>query len=157
MREKFKLLLQDSIEKDKRIKIVTADLGYKMWDSIRDTYPENFINVGASEQLLLGACIGLSYEGYIPIAYSITPFTIYRPLELIRNYLHNEGAKVKLVGSGIGKDYQHDGFSHHDFTSKKILDVLNITCYSPQSESDLCKLYDNWLYEDKPSFLGLRR
>ena len=157
MRVEFKHLLYNSIKNNKKIKVITADLGYKMWDDIKTDFPDNFINVGASEQLMLGICVGLSYEGYIPIAYSITPFLLYRGFEIIRNYLHKERANVKLVGSGMYDDYKHDGFSHHDFTAEKIMNILDIKCYLPNNKEDLISLYNGWLNEETPSFLGLRR
>lgn len=157
MRATLKHLLFEELKTNKKIKIVTSDLGYKMWDEIRDSYPNNFINVGASEQLMLGTCVGLSYCGFIPIAYSITPFVLYRPFEIIRNYLHHERCNVKLVGSGMKTDYSHDGFSHHDFTSEEILKTLNIKCYLPSSKENLKELFFNWLDESGPSFIGLRR
>lgn len=157
MRKTLKQLLFNSLKENNKIKIISADLGYKMWDEIKNDYPNNFLNVGASEQLMLGICIGLSYNDYIPIAYSITPFLLYRPFELIRNYLHKEKVNVKLVGSGLFDDYSHDGFSHHDFTSKQILNILQIKSYYPSSPEELVSLYPKWLEEKEPSFLGLRR
>jgi transketolase len=157
MRATLKQLLHSELKTNKKIKIVTADLGYKMWDDIKKDYPENFINVNASEQLMLGTCIGLSYQGYIPIAYSITPFVLYRGFEFIRNYLHHENANVKLVGSGMFTDYSHDGFSHHDFTAEKILNVLGIECHIPEKKENLVDLFPSWISNPKPSFLGLRR
>ena len=157
MRATLKHLLAESIKTNPKIIVVTSDLGYKMWDSIRDTHPENFINVGASEQLMIGMCVGLSYNGFTPIAYSITPFALYRPFELLRNYLSHERANVKIVGSGLFTDYSHDGFSHHDFTSEEILKTLNIPNYSPGSIEGLKLIYQHWINEVGPSFLGLRR
>lgn len=157
MRKKFKQLLLKTLETRKDVIIVTADLGYKMWDEIRDTYPDNFINVGASEQLMIGMCVGLAKQGYTPIAYSITPFLLYRPFEIIRNYISHENINVKLVGSGYRKDYSKDGFSHHDLTSRPIMKLLKIKSYYPKSPDNLEEIYSNWLDEKSPSFLSLRR
>ncbi len=112
MRRAFVSYLESRIKQDPSILLITADLGYGMFDSIKEKYPNNFINCGASEQLMIGLCVGAAYEGKKPIAYSITPFLIYRPFELLRNYVNKEKLNIKLVGSGRDKDYSHDGFSH---------------------------------------------
>jgi transketolase len=157
MRVQFKQSLLTEIRKNNNIILVTADLGYKMWDDIAKEFPNNFINVGASEQLMIGACVGLTYASKIPIAYSITPFLLYRGFEFIRNYISHEGANVKLVGSGMLSDYSVDGFSHHDFTAVKAMEMLGIECFTPSSVEDLNNILPRWISSPKPSFLGLRR
>jgi transketolase len=91
-------------------------VGFGVLDHIRNAYPDRFYNVGAAEQLMIGAAIGLANEGYIPVCYSMSSFVLYRPFEMLRNYLNHEGIPVKLLGSGRDKDYDHDGISHwaHD-------------------------------------------
>ena len=79
MRRCFADILYQHMARNKDIWVLTADLGYKMWDMIRDDYPKRFINVGASEQAMMGMAVGLALEGKVPIVYSITPFLLYRP------------------------------------------------------------------------------
>ena len=47
---------------NKDIVLITADLGYGLWDRIKKDYPDRFINVMSSEQLMLGIACGLSME-----------------------------------------------------------------------------------------------
>ena len=94
MRRTFVSYLESKIEQDPSILLITADLGYGMFDNIKTKYPNNFINCGASEQLMIGLCVGAAYEGKKPIAYSITPFLLYRPFELLRNYVNKENLNV---------------------------------------------------------------
>lgn len=157
MRTVLKQFLFDEIARNPKIIVVTADLGYKMWDDIQARYPDNFLNVGAAEQLMLGVCVGMSYNGRLPIAYSITPFLLYRGFEILRNYVGHENANIKLVGSGLENDYSHDGFSHQDFKYKEACRILDIPIHTPQTKNDLQSLLPNWIKEESPSFLGLRR
>lgn len=113
------------------------------------------MNVGSSEQLMIGAAIGLSYSGYIPVCYSITPFLLYRPFEFIRNYLSHEQVPVKLVGSGRDRDYDHDGFSHWAEEDKKVLGQLDITFYKPKKLTD--ETFEQFLMSEKPAYLNLCR
>ena len=73
----FAAALHDEMEKNDKIWCLTGDLGYGMLDKIRDDFPKRFVNVGASEQLLLGAGVGLALSGQIPFCYSITTFLVY--------------------------------------------------------------------------------
>ncbi len=98
MRKKFEQFLHAEMSTNKSIVLLTADLGYGLWDRIRIDYPHRFVNFGSAEQLMIGAACGMSRSGKIPFAYSITPFLLYRPYELIRNFLNKEKINVTLVG-----------------------------------------------------------
>jgi len=157
MRRQFADFIYKTISNNKNVIIVTGDLGYKMWDRIRSDFPDNFINVGSAEQLMIGVCVGLAREEKIPIAYSITPFLLYRPFELIRNYIHNENINVKLVGAGRGMDYAHDGFSHWDFTDINILSNFpNIGIYKPQI-NNIDNTFTRFINDKNPGYLSLSR
>ena len=49
MRRELAKLLFNEMELNPDIYLITGDLGYGLWDSIRDTYPNRFFNVGSSE------------------------------------------------------------------------------------------------------------
>ena len=87
MRRKFEEMLHNEMAINDKIVLITGDLGYGLWDRIKIDYPDRFYNPLAAEQLMVGMASGLAMDGYIPLVYSITPFVIYRPFELIRNYL----------------------------------------------------------------------
>ena len=83
MRKEFAKLLLEKMKQDSDIYLVTADVGYGLWDEIKDNFPKRFFNVGSSEMVALGACVGMAMEGKKPFFYSITPFALYRPFEKI--------------------------------------------------------------------------
>jgi transketolase len=154
----FAAALHTEMENDDRIWCLTGDLGFAMLDSIRDDYPKRFLNVGASEQLLVGAGVGLALSGKIPFCYSITTFLIYRAFEWIRNYLNHEEIPVILVGSGYEDDYKHDGITHQPFEVREVLNCLpNIKQFYPQQKEVIPDLVKILISAQKPSFLCLRR
>jgi len=114
MRKQFATTLLRMMLEDESIYLLTADLGYGIFDEIRDTFPDRFINTQAAEQAMILCAVGLAQEGKRPFCYSITPFLLHRPYEAIKLYIEGEGANVVLVGSGRGRDYEHDGDSHWD-------------------------------------------
>jgi|TARA_R110000796_G_scaffold66585_1_gene153099 transketolase len=156
MRREFAKKLYDAMEKDTRIFLITADLGYGVLDDIRRDFPKRAINIGSSEMLMVGIAVGLAQSGYIPLCYSITPFLLYRPFELIRNYMNYEKANVKLVGSGRDDDYAHDGISHWAGDDMRVMSSLkNIKLYKPRDITD--KVFTDFMYNDKPSYINLSR
>tara|TARA_X000000368_G_scaffold399904_1_gene371314 strand:+ start:2193 stop:2648 length:456 start_codon:yes stop_codon:yes gene_type:complete len=149
-------LLINEMNKNEKIFLLTGDLGFGLFDDIRKDFPNRFINVGSCEQLMIGLAVGLSYEGWIPLCYSITPFLLYRPFEFIRNYLNHELANVKLVGGGRDKDYKNLGFSHWAEDDVKIMSSLeNIEIYKPETMST--EIFNDFIYNNKPSYINLIR
>ena len=156
MRRDFAKKLYDAMEKDTRIFLITADLWYGVLDDIRRDFPKRAINIGSSEMLMVGIAVWLAQSGYIPVCYYITPFLLYRPFELIRNYMNYEKANVKLVGSGRDDDYAHDGISHWAGDDVDIMTALkNIQIYKPEKMTD--EVFTKFMYNDKPSYINLSR
>lgn len=158
----FAAALHDEMEKDERIWLLTGDLGWVMLDQIRDDFPDRFLNVGASEQVLLGAGVGLALSGKVPFLYSITTFLIYRPFEWIRNYLDYEQIPVMLIGSGYEDDYKHDGMTHQPyglFGMNGLFETQlpNIETYLPSTKEEVPNLVTTMITQNKPAFMCLRR
>jgi transketolase len=151
-------LLLESMRKDERVWLVTGDLGYKVLDPVRAEFPERFLNCGAAEQAMMGIGVGLASSGKRPMLYSISPFVLYRGFETVRNYLHYEGLPVTLVGSGRGKNYETEGFSHWIEEDRDILKVLDgVNGYWPDSIDELKSNWATILKKDGPAYLNLPR
>ncbi|MFH1826930.1 MAG: hypothetical protein ABH812_00650 [bacterium] len=158
MRGYFAYFVHEHMATNKKIWVVCGDLGYKMWDTVANDYPDRFINTGASEQAMVGIAVGLALEGKIPIVYSITPFLLYRPFETIRNYIDREKIPVILAGAGRDKDYLHDGFSHWAEEDKKVMNLFkNITSVWPKTKEDISALVTTVIKSNKPWYINLRK
>ena len=156
VRKAFIPLLYEEMGKNENIVVVTGDLGYKQFDQFRIVYQDRFINVGAAEQLLMGVGIGLALEGKIPILYSMTPFLLYRPFEFIRNYVDKEKIPVKLCGSGRDKDYSWLGWWATD-DKEHLSGFKNIKKYWPKDKKDMEDKFQEFMYNNKPSYLNMSR
>jgi len=152
MRKKFFDDLYRLMVKDKNIIFITADLGYFFADRIKNELSEQFYNVGAAEQVMVGTAIGMALSGRIPVCYTITPF-YFRCFEAIRLYLDHESIPVKLVGSGRGQDYAHEGFSHDASDHEILKQFKNIEFIVPENDFDLKEI----IYSGKPTYLNLKR
>lgn len=159
MRGWFAYELYKHMKKNKDIVLIVGDLGYKVFDAIREEMPNQFINTGAAEVAMIDIAIGLALEEKIPVVYSITPFLLYRPFEAIRNYINYEKIPVKLIGSGRDKDYLHDGISHWALEDKIIMDKVfkNIQCGWPEKKEDIPDMVALMLKWNKPYYINLRR
>lgn len=158
MRKECMSLLLASMVDNEDIITLTADLGFGLLDQVRNAFPERFYNVGAAEQLLIGAGVGLAEQGKIPVCYSMSSFLLYRPFEFLRNYVNAECIPVKLIGSGRDKDYSHDGLSHWAHDDELVLRALpNIRVYKPKSIEELERIWPEFISSPFPAYLNLTR
>lgn len=162
MRGYFAYELYQWMKKDPDIWLIVGDLGYKVFDTIREEFPDRFINTGAAEQAMMGIAVGLALEGKKPFVYSITPFLLYRPFETIRNYINHEQIPVRLVGSGRDQDYAHDGFSHYAGDDYEIFSKVRgffhyIEPRWPEEKEEIPFLVRQMVQQQIPWYLNLKR
>ena len=132
MRQAFIKTIEKLAEQNKRIVLLTADLGFTVFENFRQQFPDRFYNVGVAEANMIGMAAGLALSGLIPIAYSIATFATMRPFEFIRNDVCFQNANVKIIGVGGGLGYGAAGFSHTNYEDLSLLRPLpNLTILSP--------------------------
>ena len=138
MKLAFARWIERQIEKDSRTVLLTGDLGFRAFENIQARFPKNFINVGVSEQNMIGLAAGLAIAGMKPYAYSIAPFLILRAYEQIRNDICFYNLDVKLVGNGGGLGYGIQGSSHHTLEDVAVMSALpNMRCLLPAASADV--------------------
>ena len=113
MRDHFVSTLTEKAEKDKRIILITGDLGFGVLNNFAIKYPKQYINAGVAEQNMTGIASGLGMDGKIVFTYSIGNFNTLRCLEQIRNDACYHNANVNIVSVGGGFSYGALGYSHH--------------------------------------------
>lgn len=146
------------MQQDESIYLICIDLGYGLADKIKQDFPSRFYNTGAAEQAAMGVAVGLALSGKTPVLYSITPFLLFRAAETIRNYVNHEAIGVKLIASGRGDDYKHDGFSHYAGDDKPFLDMFKaIVPAWPEDDNELVDNFNDMFTTDRPYYLNLKR
>ncbi len=113
MRDTFVRTLLEIAKKDKRVYIVTGDLGFGVLKPFWTELPEQIINAGIAEQNMTSVAAGLAMQGKIVFTYSIGNFPTLRCIEQIRNDCAYHSANVKIVCVGGGFVYGPLGMSHH--------------------------------------------
>lgn len=119
-------------EQNPKLIVLTADLGYGMFEPFVERFPRQYLNVGVAEQNMMGVAAGLALDGRNVFTYSIANFPTLRCLEQIRNDVCYHGANVTIVATGAGFSYGPLGFSHHATEDLGILRSLpGMTVLSP--------------------------
>jgi len=97
-----------------------------------DENPTRIVDVGVSEQAMIGMAAGLAITGLRPFCYTIAPFSLYRPLEQIRVDLAYQDLPVVVVGVGAGLSYSALGATHHTAEDVAIASAIpNMTVVAP--------------------------
>ena len=83
MRDTFANEIEIMMQEDPSVLLLTGDLGFGVFDSIRNNYPDNFINIGVAEQNMTGIASGLAMEGFKVYTYSPVPPLAFAIISLI--------------------------------------------------------------------------
>lgn len=147
MRKTFINTLVELAERDRRIVLLTGDLGYTVIEPFAEKFPDRFFNVGVAEQNMVGLATGLAEAGFIPFLYSIATFAVLRPYEFIRNGAILHQFPVRILGIGGGFEYGHAGSTHHALEDVGIMRIQpGITTIVPadyrQTRSALLQTWD---------------
>ncbi|MFH0793691.1 MAG: transketolase C-terminal domain-containing protein [bacterium] len=147
MRKAFVSQLIELAERDSRVVLLSADLGYLVLEPFIEKFPARFINVGVAEQNMVGVATGMAEAGFIPFVYSIVTFATLRPYEFIRNGPILHRLAVRIVGVGGGLEYAHDGASHYGLEDVGVFRLQpGITVIAPadyqQARTALAKTWD---------------
>ena len=125
---------------DENVLAMISDNGAIVYDQYRKDFPKQYINMGISEQNMLGTAAGLANSGKIPFAYTIGAFLAYRAMEFLRNDICLQNQNVKVVGTGAGEVYSALGPTHHSTEDLGVLRSLpNLVVFSPASPLEVKK------------------
>ena len=145
-------------EKDERIFLITADLGYGVVTKFSEKFPERFLNSGITEQSTVSLAAGLASQGFRPFVYSIANFPTFRAMEQLRNDVNYMQLGVTIVALGEGLSYGSAGYSHHlieDISSVRVFDHFSI--YSPTADIEVRSSVKQILGDNRSALLRLGR
>jgi transketolase len=156
MRDAFVKALLVQARIDKRIVLVTGDLGFGVLTEYSQELPAQYINAGVAEQNMTGLAAGLALEGRIVFTYSIANFPTLRCLEQIRNDVAYHDASVNVVAVGGGFSYGALGMSHHATEDIAIMRALpNLRVFAPCDEFETVAMVKEMVAQPRPTYLRL--
>jgi transketolase len=147
VRATFTQTLVELAETDRRVVLLTGDLGFSVLEPFAERFPDRFFNVGVAEQNMVGIASGLAEAGFRPYVYSIVTFATLRAYEFIRNGPVLQGLPVRIVGVGGGLEYGHNGPSHfglEDIALMRVQPRLTVVAPAdaPQARSAIVALHE---------------
>ena len=121
--------------------VLSADLGGSSGlNRFIKSYPDNYLNVGISEQNMIGMAAGLAREGFVVFVTSFAPFLSMRSSEQVRMNMGYMDANVKAVALGSGVAMSFLGNSHYGLEDASIMrSIPNLTIVSPADCTEIVK------------------
>lgn len=140
-RATFGMISLDLVQEHKDLIILTADVSTSAGlDRFRNSYPNNYLDVGIAEQNMMGIATGLSSEGFKVITTTFAPFQTMRCLEQIKVNLGYMRHKVIMVGLASGLVLGPLGYTHCCIEDLSIMrSIPNITVLSPSDPLEAAK------------------
>ena len=135
------------VEENKKIVILTAENRVSL-RNVPEKLNQNFIDVGISEQNLIGIGAGLAKLGFLPIMHGMSTFLTMRAFEFIRTDLGYPRLPSVLVGTFNGLSATANGTANGP-THQAIEDialmrlVLNMTVVTPSDRLETLKILDS--------------
>jgi transketolase len=137
--------------------VLSADLGNSSGlGRFKQTYPDQFINVGIAEQNMIGVAAGLAKEDFTVFATSFAPFLAMRASEQIRMNMGYMNINVKAVAIGSGISMAFLGNSHYGIEDAAVMrSIPNITVVSPADCAEIVKCVYAAADFDGPMYIRL--
>lgn len=141
---------------DKRVVVLSGDIGNKLFDKLKVVDENRFYNCGIAEANMMGVAAGMAMSGLRPFVYTITPFTTTRCFEQIRVDVCYHNAPVVIVGTGSGLSYSELGPTHHSLEDMAILRTLpGMRVVAPCDASELRQVLHEVLKDDSPTYIRI--
>ena len=146
-------------EENKNIVVLDADLSSATKTGIfAKKFPERFVNVGISEQNLMGVAAGLSTFGKIPYASTFAVFAAGRAYDQIRNSIAYPKLNVKICATHAGITVGEDGATHQMLEDLSLMRTLpNMTVISTSDDTQTRWAVREIAKIDGPVYLRLCR
>lgn len=156
MRNAFAKSITDIAKKDKKLVLLSGDIGNRLFNDFRKKFGNRFYNCGIAEANMTTVASGLATCGLKPITYTIASFNTMRCLEQIRLDICYPNRPVIIVGTGAGLSYANLGSTHHtveDIGILKSFPNLQILCPSDPLETTIA--LKQAIASKKPSYIRL--
>jgi transketolase len=158
MRKAFIKALTEEAAKDKRIWLLTGDMGFSVFEDFAARYPDRFLNAGVAEANMTGVAAGLALSRLMPFTYSITPFVTMRCYEQLRIDVCYQNQNVRVIGGGGGLCYGSAGGTHHSLEDISLMRSLpNMTVVCPGDPHEVTAAVRYSLGHSGPLYIRLGR
>jgi len=125
--------LLEAGRRDRRVVVLEGDVSRSIGtDAFAREFPDRFVNLGISEQDMLGEAAGLALAGYVPFAATYGVFATGRAWDQIRTSICAMNLPVRIGGAHGGSSTGPDGATHQALEDIALMRVLpNMTVLVP--------------------------
>lgn len=156
MRDAFAKEMKSLAEQREKVVLLSGDIGNRMFDDLKKSRPEQFINCGIAEANMMSMAAGMALCGIRPVIYTIAPFTTVRCLEQIRIGVAYHNAPVVIVGTGSGLSYSELGPTHHSLEDIAIIrSIPNINVLAPADKIELVHQLREAIDSSSPTYIRI--
>lgn len=157
-RESYGEILKE-IGKDKNIYVLDADLSTSTKTiEFAKLYPDRFLNMGISEQDMIGTAAGIALSGKTVFASSFAIFLVGKAYDQIRMAVGYNCANVKLVSSHAGLSPGEDGGTHQMLEDISMMRTMpNMRVFVPSDDISTKKIIQEVIKDDLPAYIRLSR
>lgn len=156
MRNTFASMIEEFASKDDAVILLSADLGFSVFDKFQETHPDQYMNVGIAENTAISMAAGMALGGLKPYVYSIASFITAKCLEQIKEDVCLHDAPVVFVGTGAGFAYGTAGYTHFALDDISVLSTVpGLTIVSPVDSHELKLLMQGIRDLEKPVYVRI--
>ena len=159
LRKQFIEELEKYAKTNDKVIFITADVGFSFLDPLKKILGDRFFNLGITESSAMLTAGGLAKEGYKVFIYSMIPFVLFRPFEMVRTVIGCGNLDVTLLGVSGSEAYSMLGYSHNmisaDEDAKHARLIPNFSVYTPTTEDMMRKTAIRTFKETNPKFIRL--
>ena len=156
MRNAFAKEMKLIVERKNNVVLLSGDIGNRMFDELKNSRPEQFINCGIAEANMMSMAAGMGLSGMRPVIYTITPFTTLRCLEQIRIGVAYHQSPVVIVGTGSGLSYSELGPTHHSLEDMAVIRTIpNINVLAPADKIELISQLREAIESPIPTYIRI--
>lgn len=137
-------------DRDRNVIGICADLSESTrFEGFKKAHPEQYVEIGVSEQLLVAMAGGLASVGKIPWIASYAMFNPGRSWEQVRTIMALNETNVKIAGAHAGVSVGPDGATHQAIEDIAIMRVIPhmtvvVPCDSVQTKKATLALSQRW-------------
>ena len=159
LRDAFGETLAELASSDPRILVLDGDVGSSTGvQPFEAAHPGRFLQMGVTEQNMLGVAAGLATVGFVPFVSAFACFAVSRALDSVRVLVAQPRLNVKITGGYAGLLAGMTGKTHQMFNDVAVMRSLaNMVVLAPADEVEARQVIRTVAATDGPVYLQITR
>ena len=144
---------------DPRVVLLDGDVGSSTGAATFEAaHPQRFLQMGITEQNMLGVAAGLATVGFVPVVSGFACFVVGRAFDSIRVLIAQPGLNVKIAGGYAGLLTGMTGKTHQIFNDVALMRTLpKMSVLAPADEVEAAQAIRAMIAADGPFYIQLTR